>query len=38
MKHIKVLTKKEGPVMAAAGIGGKVDDLLCKLVTGGKCV
>ena len=35
MKHIKVLTKKEGP--ATATIGEKINQLLCKLATGTKC-
>ena len=31
MKHIKVLTKKEGPVKAVDTIGQKVNDLLFNL-------
>ena len=34
MKHIKVLTKKEGP--SSATIGSKINDLLHKLGTGVK--
>ena len=37
MKHIKVLTKKEGPVKATVGIGNKIENLLCKLATNTKC-